>query len=142
MKTPDEIKGWLGERSRFPHETLKRRACLGYIQQLESTVGQVSKALCGNKNATPDELLQAVSQLKYRLAQAERERATALHDMNQLQGAACDYCKNMYRPNGADHCVCREFGDLSTIAGSNKYALLVCAKFEWRGVCEENTKEE
>ena len=71
MKTPDEIKCWLGERSMFPHETLKRRASLGYIQQLESTISQVSKALCGNEKATHEELLQAVSQVKNRVRDLE-----------------------------------------------------------------------
>lgn len=37
---------------------------LTYIQQLESSYSQVSKALCGKENATLDEVLQAVSQVK------------------------------------------------------------------------------
>lgn len=35
-------------------------------QQLESTISQVSKALCGKENATLKELLQAADQLKAR----------------------------------------------------------------------------
>lgn len=44
---------------------------LAYIHQLESTISQVSKALCNKENATLDELLQAVSQVKSRVAQLD-----------------------------------------------------------------------
>ena len=37
---------------------------LAYIQQLESTYSQVSKALCCKENATLEEILEAVDQLK------------------------------------------------------------------------------
>lgn len=61
---------------------------LAYINKLESTYGQVSKALCGKENATLDKVLKAVDQLKSRLAQAERERDAAIHD---IWGDCC-YC--------------------------------------------------
>lgn len=42
-------------------------------QQLESTISQVSKALCGKENATLKELLQAADQLKARAPTIEAE---------------------------------------------------------------------
>ena len=42
-------------------------------QQLESTISQVSKALCGKENATLKELLQAADQLKDRAPTIEAE---------------------------------------------------------------------
>ena len=96
-----------------------------YIQQLESTVSQVSKALCGKENATLDELLQAVDQLKSRLAQAEMERDAAVRDLNC--NWKCAICKKFTRP--VDKCPhYRECG-------------LSYMFWEWRGPCPENTKE-
>ena len=84
MKTPDEIKKGLemhytaGRCKECPYTTDSafKKTCfqlvaadaLAYIQQLESSYNQVSKALCGKENATTDELLRAVSQVKNRLA--------------------------------------------------------------------------
>lgn len=71
------------------------------------------------------------------------ERDAALHDMHQLQGAICSYCANLYRPDGADHVHCKEFGDLSRFGNDDaECSPLICGKFAWRGVCAENTKEE
>lgn len=74
MKMPDDLVKGL--------DVLQRK--LESIEQLESTVSQVSKALCGKENATLDELLQAVDQLKSRLAQVERERDAAVEDFTQF----------------------------------------------------------
>ena len=77
MKTPYEIKKGLeccteenGRCLECPYPIGYKCAAepmkdaLAYIQRLESTYSQVSKALCGKENATLDELLQAVDQLK------------------------------------------------------------------------------
>ena len=80
-----------------------------------------------------------IKQLESRLAQVERERDAALRDMHQLQGALCAYCKNLYRPNDALQGTCSVFGDGY---GDSAYSPLFCGGFKWRGVCEENTKEE
>lgn len=80
--------------------------------------------------------------LESRLAQVEKERDALSHDMHQLQGAICAYCKNLYRPDAANHTECRVFGDLSRFGDGDERSPLICGKFGWRGVCEENTKEE
>jgi len=59
--------------------------------------------------------------LKSRLAQVERERDAALHDF------LCDPCE-----------VCKH----GETALDDCCALYTQCKFEWRGVCSENTKEE
>ena len=166
MKTPEDIKKglkycgamyeWDGSCTGCPYERNDGECdgsmetdALAYIQQLESTTCQVSKALCGKENATLEELLQAVDQLKVdrmawedvaaspgavedmarenyrlteRLAQVERERDAAVGDLTKamsLDGVEdCSFCKNIKKP------YCHP------------------CKFEWRGVCEENTKEE
>lgn len=64
------------------------------------TYSQVSKALCGKENASLDELLQTVDQLKSRLAQVERERDAAVKDCSRFPCATCsdkengDLCHN------------------------------------------------
>lgn len=144
MKTPDEIKKGLlccshsdMPCSECPYDGIcntdsgetPEDDAVGLIDQLLSSYSQVSKALCGKENATLEEVLHAVSQLKSRLAQVERERDAAVHDLtlmawNADEGIACivcgsdsplrcEYCKN--RPEEA---------------------------FIWRGVCEKNAKED
>ena len=93
MKTPEEIKKGLeccpGQYSsigcgKCPY-SIDGRYCgrngdqpmkdaLTYIQQLEASYSQVSKALCDKENATLDEVLQAVRQVKNQL-QAYEESA-------------------------------------------------------------------
>lgn len=103
---------------------------VAYTEQLESTIRQVSKALCGKENTTLEELLQAVSQLKSRLAQTERERDAAVRDLPI--GIDCDTCKYGERAYEEQPCSgCKEYR-------GPWYPL----NWEWRGVCEENTKEE
>lgn len=81
MKKPDEIKKGLeccidyqscteyGEPKCPYNDATKCMEALltdnlAYIQQLESNASQVSKALCDKENATLEEMLEAVSQLK------------------------------------------------------------------------------
>lgn len=114
------------------------------VAKLESTYSQVSKALCGKKNATLDEVLKAVDQLKndlqytvdaanimkdealkleQRLAQVERERDALSRDLR-----AC-----FVRPTK----MCRVCGNIkNTLCNSCERGDL----FKWRGVCEENSK--
>lgn len=67
MKTFDEVKQELA--------ALGTKAALDLLQAAEqypeSTYSQVSKALCGKENSTPDEVLKAVDQLKKRVNQLE-----------------------------------------------------------------------
>lgn len=85
MRTPEEIKKGLyvcakldGDCESCPYddrtifcEDKIRKDALAYIQQLESTYSQVSKALCDKENATLDEMLDAVDQLTARIAGLE-----------------------------------------------------------------------
>lgn len=145
MKTPDEIKQGLlccshsdMSCSECPYdgicntdsgETPEDDAAV-LIDHLLTIYSQVSKALCDKENADLEELLQAVSQVKNRLAQVERERDAAEHDLHLLADGegACNVCARFdegYIPT-PPHC---------------RYALDDDC-FRWRGVCEENTKEE
>lgn len=104
---------------------------LEHIQQLEASYSQVSKALCGKENATLDEILQAISQVKSELAAVKRERDAAVKDIAR----ACGYCKwYEITHNGCtpDHDCKNENGCLN-ISGTN-------TGWEWRGVCPENTE--
>ena len=140
-KTPEEIKRNLRgcrdkELCQFCDDELHckdKRNALAYIQQLESTYSQVSKALCGNENAPLIDLLQAVNQLRDRLAQAERERDAAVADLSN----SCSTCKFIgleFDDSPCDNCFQR--------VGRFPWSPMVRTKFEWRGVCAENTKEE
>jgi hypothetical protein len=90
MKTPDDIKKGLAackrdgdcDRGNCPYRNLgggtKRipgmsADALAYIQKLESTVNQLSKALCGKDSAALEELLQAASQPKTRWVSVKEE---------------------------------------------------------------------
>lgn len=100
------------------------RNALACIQTLESTYSQVSKSLVGEKNATLEELLQAVDQLKTNIAQVEREREAAIADLKLYAG--CKVCKHGDFKFPKE---CMDCGD------ETNYWL-------WRGICEENTKEK
>ena len=96
--------------------------------KLLSSMDQLSKALCGKENATFDELLQAANQLKSSLAQAEREREAAVHDLtafalNSEKELACDFC------GAASPLICQQCEERPD-------------GFKWRGVCEENTNDQ
>lgn len=116
MKTFDEVKQELA--------ALGTKAALDLLQAAEqcqeSTYGQVSKALCGKENASPDELLKAVDQLKSRLAQVERERDAAVRAISDAK----HYIKDL---------------------GAISYGLQQLENWDYsikkRGVCAENTKD-
>lgn len=145
MKTPDEIKKddfWYRTiMYRLTHENMWDEHCpgsltlfgrkqtaklaLAYIQQLESTYSQVSKALCGKENATLDELLTAANQLKSRLAQVEKERDAAVSDL--VRSKYCPVCVHHTKDGNEEPC---------------KHCINNTSKLEWRGVCAENSKED
>ena len=95
-----------------------------YTEQLESTTSQLSKALCNKGSATLDELLNSINQLKVSIACAERERDAAIYDlekainMSGIHNLDCEFCEDKDKP------YCK-----------------VCY-WVWRGICEENTKEQ
>lgn len=95
MKTPDDIKKGLdvcatldGDCDNCPYDGWQifcadrlRKNALEYIQQLEASYSQVSKALCGKENATLPEVLQAIKQVKTELEAVKRERDAAVKDL-------------------------------------------------------------
>jgi len=102
----------------------------GHLPQ--STYSQVSKALCGKENATPDELLQAVDQLK-------SQNAALLYDMVHVASVElCEACihSREYAPceehdfnceECPEECPCKTCGDSKS-------------SFVHRGPCKENMK--
>ena len=74
-----------------------------------------------------------VAVLESRLAQVERERDAAVDDLSN----SCAYCKHM--SGDVDEPPCTEcFHPRNNIV----FAPITRTKFEWRGVCPENSKEE
>lgn len=93
-----------------------RTETYGYISVLESTVRQVSQALCGKDSGTINEILQAVDQLK-------RERNAAVTDLTIAK--RCKVCKHDVTRESEDPC----FTCLYACNVNN---------FEWRGLCLDN----
>jgi len=93
---------------------------------------QVSKALCSKENATLEEFLKAVSQLKSRLAQVERERDAALKDIANT----CWSCAN-----AQPHQLSKFLYSCPYLKGKAGVRTQ-CENWQWRGVCPENTKED
>lgn len=90
-----------------------------------------------------DKYEEKIRLLESRLAQAERERDALKHDMRMCQIAVCNVCKHHYRPNpDVRFYECALLGRFSDFLNSDDDRPFICGKFEWRGVCEENTKEE
>lgn len=104
--------------------------------KLLSSMDQLSKALCGKENATFDELLQAASQLKSRLAQVEREKDALMNDLLAADQIDCIGCAHNQNPEPCDM-------EYDTCA--SPCACFRCKNnnlYEWRGICPENTKED
>ena len=103
------------------------------LGKLQSTISQLSKALCGKENSTLDEILQAANQVKSRLAQVERERDALICNHIPQTCDTCKYslcfsfdnpcntCNHLYRFNAVER------GDTD--------------RWEFVGVCAENTEE-
>ena len=108
---------------------------LEHIQQLEASYSQVSKALCGKENATLDEVLQAISQVKSELEAVKRERDAAVSELPHN----CWNCKyHLDKP-------IEETDDFGRTI--HRYCEADCcypdeenSSWEWRGVCPENTE--
>lgn len=88
----------------------KNHQLLTKAQQLESTISQVSKALCGKENATAEEIIEAFSQVK-------RERDAAVESIRD-SSHCCDFCKH-------------------NKWGCTSHAEPDGSCFEWRGAKEE-----
>lgn len=102
------------------------------------TISQVKKALCGNEKATHEELLQAVSQVKNRLAQVERERDAAVADLKSVD-EKYESLKSMIDDvtfNHEPYGLYLDFREAADAMVEHEHADV------WRGVRPENTKEE
>lgn len=126
MKTPEEIKKGL-ECCSISHDYCGTECPYNCYANGSAKLSLLKDALA------------YIRQLESRLAQVERERDAMSYDMHQLQGALCAYCENLYRPAGSKKVSCKVFGDGY---GAEDNSPLICGKFKWRGVCEENMKEE
>lgn len=139
MKTPEKIKNGLdvcatldgdcekcpyGGRTIFCADRLRKDA-LTYIQQLEANYQQVSKALCGKENATLDEVLQAVRQVKAELETVKRERDAAVTMLESIN--TCDTCINKVEAE-------------TTYISNDCFLYINMIKHKFRGVCPENTE--
>lgn len=106
MKTPDANKCGLEcirtnvericvkpEKGQCPRCEQLVGESLDHIQQLEANWSQVSKALCGKENATLDEVLRAVSQVKADLEAVKQERDAVLNHPSIRNCDHCEWCK-------------------------------------------------
>lgn len=127
MKTPEEIKKGLSlHRSNL--DCYKICPYDGWSEEGGSCIQRLMR-----------DTVEYIEHIESRLAQAERERDSMSYDMHQLQGALCSYCENLYRVEGVGTVSCRVFGN---DYGGEDGVPLICGRFKWRGVCDENTKED
>lgn len=109
---------------------------LGAIQRMLESYKQVSKALCGKENASLEELLAVVEQVKTRFAEVERERDAAVDDLTNaaLEGMVCTGCKHS---TGLDDC-CEEddFDCTECQAPCMCRTCKVNSNYEWRGITQ------
>lgn len=83
------------------------------------------------------EIADCILNLESRLAQAERERDAAVADLED--SADCEYCQHeiiFHTCPGINCHTCQR--DCPCARCSKRYS----DGFKWRGVCEENTKED
>lgn len=124
MKTPDTINGKTPEDIKKDAET-----CLNFPPHAACNLCQLFDACGGIAEHIIKELYDLVLHLESRLAKIERERNTAVKDLNglmsQLKGQVCNLC----RKSNTEEC---NWGE---------HLYHYCTP-EWRGVCGENTKEK
>lgn len=111
-KTPDEIKKGL-------------ECCANAAFVCKSCPYYENCALMGGTEDPAKDGLVYIQRLESRLAQVERERDAAVYDLNFVK--SCWVCENK-RNIKTEHC------SSCDLAWRNH--------FKWRGVCDENTKEE
>lgn len=87
------------------------------------------------KGVLHKDVLAYIKQLEQRLTQAERERDAAVHDLKLADELDCEYCKHQFGGCTYDGCKqCSSPCPCGSCRDNSNYV--------WRGVCEENTKEE
>lgn len=119
MKTPDEIKKDV-------------ETCLNFPPHAACNLCQLFDECGGNAEHIIKELYDLVLHLESRLAQVERERDAAV---KAVEWYPCFTCKNI----SSAHCEdCLRNRNLA-LDRAGKY---LPDNYEWRGVCEENTKDD
>lgn len=91
--------------------------------------------MCGNENASLKELLQAVDQLKSRLARLELEMDAAVIDLS----GSCQYCKHISCDDEDENSPCK---DCMQRKVGVPFGPMIRTHFEWRGPCAENTRND
>lgn len=122
MKTPDEIKIWL-ETEIAVHYHLPNpepRLTPKEFMFLEKMHG---------------ETLAYIERLESRIAQVECERNAAVKDLAD----ACKYCKHISCDDEDENSPCK---DCMQRKDGVPFGPMIRTRFEWRGVCHENTKED
>lgn len=129
MKTPWEIK-----RSLFCCSEGECHKCY-YENECDAVRGRI---MC---NALLEDNMAYIQQL-------EKERDAAVRDIQNAKWLLCHVCKNYYRPDpDVRHYECKALGNFSIFLAPSDFCeednnpISACGKFEWRGVCEENSKE-
>lgn len=107
---------------------------LGAIQRMLESYKQVSKALCGKENASLEEILAVVEQVKTRLAQVERERNAAVAVMAEVakDGGVCTGCKHSTGLD--DACEAADFDYNECKVPCMCRTCEANSNYEWRGV--------
>lgn len=121
MKTPEEIKK--GLECGFCHEC-------PYDDDEQETVEECARQV--HKDA-----IAYIQHLESRLAQAERERDAAVRDVEEADDGLCCHCKN--RDLAAQ---CDYSGECHLCDNVDCPCHPENCRWEWRGVCAENTEEE
>lgn len=131
MKTPDMVK---------ENNALLRNAAntlqMGYYNHLanggknEPAQERWIEALTAGADA-----ITQVAVLESRLAQVERERDAAVCDLSD----ACKYCKHISCDDEDENSPCK---DCMQRKAGVPFGPMIRTRFEWRGVCEENTKDD
>lgn len=146
MKTPDHIKKALelcgmldGDCDNCPYDTAKiycgdrlQKDALAYITDLEQRLAQadLERDELSLKNLFLKTSLESVMK---EYTAVKRERDAAVHDVkslcatNYFSGDFCEYCKYREADGQCFH---------DCMPYSSKWG------WEWRGVCEENSKED
>lgn len=119
MKTPEEIKKGLREAPHVKYFADDPSSADGRDVRYGVVIGYV--------------LREEIVALIERLAQVERERDAAVADLSN----SCQYCK--FASTAVDEAQCA-----SCIKPKNAWLFSprVRTKFEWRGVCAENRKDD
>ena len=120
-ETIEDIKKWL-----MCWAVTNTKECSGECEICEYDVGEKESVGMGGKSFA------YIQQLESRLAQAERERDAAISELKN-SCYACRFVGKKFDDSPCEECFQR--------GGKHPWSPMVRTKFEWRGVCPENTEE-